>query len=62
MGWGSKEHNDEATRLLAKADQHAAAGNAKAAETLHTSVEAHRRFAAVADTCPDCIAGRNHQH
>ncbi|WP_019630208.1 hypothetical protein [Actinomadura atramentaria] len=44
MGWTKKDHENEATRLLAKADQYEAAGDKKAHETLVGQVEGHRKL------------------
>ncbi|QXJ22523.1 hypothetical protein AGRA3207_003539 [Actinomadura graeca] len=45
MGWSKKDHENEATRLLAKADQYKAAGDKGAHDTLMIQVEGHKRLA-----------------
>lgn len=40
-----REHQDEATRLRAQADQYGQAGNRKAVEALMTQVDGHERLA-----------------
>lgn len=40
-----KQHQDEATRLRAKADQYGKAGNRKAVKALMTQVDGHERLA-----------------
>lgn len=40
-----KQHQAEATRLRAQADQYKAAGDTKAHKTLMTQVEGHERLA-----------------
>lgn len=47
--WSKKDHENTATRLLAKADQHQAAGNAEAVRALVIQVNEHRRLARESD-------------
>ncbi|WUI00947.1 hypothetical protein OHR68_03755 [Spirillospora sp. NBC_00431] len=43
--WSKKDHETEATRLLAKADQYKAAGDQGAYDTLITQVKGHKKLA-----------------